>query len=580
MPRIAPRFVDEVLARADIVDIVGSRIPLKHTGREWSARCPFHDERSASFYVSPQKQFFHCFGCGAHGSAIGFVMQYDGVEFIDAVETLAQHLGLAVQYDAGRKLALELSDQLYPILAEASQWFRAQLTQATDAQQYLSQRGIDRALQERYAVGWAPGGAMQLSQALARDPASREALAKVGLTGTARGEQSAKFFSRVMFPIRDRRGRPIAFGGRVIDQGEPKYLNSPESPLFHKGRQLYGLYEARQANSKLSRLVVVEGYLDVISLAQHGVTDAVATLGTATTVEHAELLFRSVPDVYFCFDGDRAGRQAAWRALTNVLPRLTEGRQAFFMFLPDGEDPDSLVRKHGADGFSKQLGAALPLSEYLFRELRQQCDSHTLEGRAKLVSLVRPLLQSAPDSAYRDLLLGELERISGSKVQLQANESRAASGAAPTKVWVQPAPGRTLIRHLLSCVLSKPDLAAQTPDLSALLALGRPGIDVLLRVLEVARTRPGLNTAALLEAMSEDPASASLGKVAMLDPPGDPEGWAHDFMDGLQRLLDEVCKLRISELQALIESDTASAAQRTELRQLLLRPQLGKRRQS
>jgi DNA primase len=441
-----------------------------------------------------------------------------------------------------------------------------------EAQRYLDRRGINSHSRDRFLLGYAPQAAMKLMHDLGTTAERRKALSKLGLVGTARGEDTAKFFQRVMFPIRDRRGRSIAFGGRVLDSGEPKYLNSPESPLFHKGRQLYGLFEARQAHNKLARLLVVEGYMDVIMLAQHGLTESVATLGTATSRDHAETLFRTVSDVYFCFDGDRAGRSAAWRALTQVLPRLTEGRQAFFLFLPEGEDPDSLVQSEGKQGFEERLRGALPLSSYLFQELRSQSDLGTLEGRAKLVSQVRPLLSSAPDSAFRDLLLLELEKLSGTKVHLTANNESVPP--SPSTRY-RAAPARTLIRLLLSYVLAQPDIALKAPGLERLEGLERPGVGLLIKLCELVKARPGLNTASMLAALesaqlADTESLEALSKLAMSDPPGEPEAWEQDFLQGLQKLLAEVAKQRIDELRAQMEHEPLSAKQAEELRRLLL----------
>lgn len=566
--RIAARFIDALLARLDITDVVGSRIPLKRAGRELSARCPFHDERTPSFYVSPQKQFFHCFGCGASGDAVRFVMRYEGLDFVDAIETLAQNVGLAVQYEAGRSrdAGLEL---LLEVLRDAAIWFREQLQQHAEGRAYFQQRGVDAAAIQRFGLGWAPGDGQALAAAIGRTTERKQALLQAGLTGSSRGDDWCKFRSRVMFPIHDRRGRAIAFGGRVLDSSEPKYLNSPESPVFHKSRELYGLHEARQAHSHLQRLLVVEGYLDVIALAQAGITEAVATLGTATSRDHAEVLFRSAPEVVFCFDGDKAGRAAAWRALTHVLPRMTEGREARFLFLPDGEDPDTLVRQEGESAFRARLQGAMPLSAYFFRELGQQTDSNTLEGRAKLIALARPLLQTVPDSAFRDLMLAELERVGGTPVRLQAPEPARNPSTETRSTARTPSTQKTLVRHLLSLLLAKPDLALMAGDLRALQWLDKPGLDVLQRVITQVQLRPGVNPPALLASLAEDPAIDALSRLAMLDPPGDPELWPQEFESGLTRLLREARQARIAALQQQLGEAELSPAERTELRELL-----------
>nr|MDQ2972361.1 DNA primase [Pseudomonadota bacterium] len=347
--RIPERFIDELLTRVDIVDVVQQRVPLKRAGRDWSARCPFHDERSPSFTVSPAKQFFHCFGCGAHGSAIKFLMDYDRLEFPDAVEELAQSVGLKVPHEGGDDKPREDKTDLYALLDAAAGFYEGELRKNASAREYCERRRLDAQTIEQFRIGWAPGGWDGVKRALGTNEYRLKLLEQAGMLSSGeRGNSYDRFRERLMFPIMDRRGRVIAFGGRVLSaEQSPKYLNSPETPLFHKGRELFALWQVRQANTKLERLLVVEGYMDAIALHEAGLTQAVATLGTATTHEHAELLFRAAPDVVFCFDGDRAGRSAAWRALESVLPRMRDGRQAFFLFLPEGEDPDTLVRAEG-----------------------------------------------------------------------------------------------------------------------------------------------------------------------------------------------------------------------------------------
>ncbi|HVR81443.1 MAG TPA: DNA primase, partial [Luteimonas sp.] len=390
MARIPDAFIDDLLARTDIVEVVGTRVPLKRQGKEHAARCPFHDERSASFTVSPTKQFYHCFGCGAHGTAISFLMNYDRLEFLDAVDELAKRVGMEVPRDT--RVRNEDSDtrDIYAAVDAAAHFFQKQLAgsapQGAKARSYIDQRRIDGSIVERFMIGYAPDGFSGLRDALGTDPRRMQLLERAGLfSKNDKGHVYDKFRDRLMFPIHDRRGRVIAFGGRVLDADDsPKYLNSPETALFHKGRELYGLWQARQSNSKLDRLVVVEGYMDVVALVQYGVTQAVATLGTATTPDHAELLFRNAADVYFCFDGDRAGRGAAWKAVESVLPRMKDGRQALFLFLPEGEDPDTIVRKDGADGFDARLREATPLSEFFFAEMAKDVNLGTLDGKARL----------------------------------------------------------------------------------------------------------------------------------------------------------------------------------------------------
>ena len=403
--RIPDSFIDGLLARVDIVELIGSRVPLKRKGKEYTACCPFHDERTPSFYVSPTKQFYHCFGCGAHGTPIKFLMEYDRLEFVDAVEELAKRLGLEVPREAGGREAPREGQDLYAALDAAQKYFQRELANSEVAKRYLEKRGLDAATIEKFGIGWAPDGWNGLIDALGKGDARRiDLLDKAGLLSkNDSGRTYDKFRARVMFPIHDRRGRVIAFGGRVIEKDDgPKYLNSPETVLFHKGRELYGLWHARQAHSKVPRLIVVEGYMDVVSLWQFGITTAVATLGTATTPDHAELLFRNAADVYFCFDGDAAGRRAAWKALESVLPRMTDGRQAFFLFLPEGEDPDTVVRSQGAAALDAALASAQPLSEFFFAQLASDVDLSSADGKSRLAERAKAYIARIPDGEFRD----------------------------------------------------------------------------------------------------------------------------------------------------------------------------------
>ncbi|GAB3740983.1 DNA primase [Silanimonas algicola] len=403
--RIPDSFIDGLLARVDIVELIGSRVPLKRKGKEYTACCPFHDERTPSFYVSPTKQFYHCFGCGAHGTPIKFLMEYDRLEFVDAVEELAKRLGLEVPREAGGREAPREGQDLYAALDAAQKYFQRELANSEVAKRYLEKRGLDAATIEKFGIGWAPDGWNGLIDALGKGDARRiDLLDKAGLLSkNDSGRMYDKFRARVMFPIHDRRGRVIAFGGRVIEKDDgPKYLNSPETVLFHKGRELYGLWHARQAHSKVPRLIVVEGYMDVVSLWQFGITTAVATLGTATTPDHAELLFRNAGDVYFCFDGDAAGRRAAWKALESVLPRMTDGRQAFFLFLPEGEDPDTVVRSQGAAALDAALASAQPLSEFFFAQLANDVDLSSADGKSRLAERAKAYIARIPDGEFRD----------------------------------------------------------------------------------------------------------------------------------------------------------------------------------
>jgi DNA primase len=401
--RIPQSFIDELLARIDIVEVIDTRVPLKKAGREYKACCPFHGEKTPSFTVSQVKQFYHCFGCGEHGTAITFLMDYEHMDFVEAIEDLAHRAGLEVPRETGGDSTHAPSTKPhYALLERISSYYQEQLRshpQAGHAIEYLKQRGLTGEVAARFKIGFAPPGWENLANALNADSATQKLLLELGLTVQRDDGKGAydRFRDRVQFPIHDRRGRTIGFGGRVLDDSTPKYMNSPESAVFHKGQELYGLYEARKTVRKLERILVVEGYMDVVALAQFDINYAAATLGTATTPEHLERLFRTVPEVVFCFDGDRAGREAAWRALENTLPVLTDGREARFLFLPEGEDPDSLVRKIGKDTFEQRIASATHLSDFFFERLSAQLDIDSIDGRARLVNLAKPLLARMPD---------------------------------------------------------------------------------------------------------------------------------------------------------------------------------------
>jgi len=565
--RIPDSFIDELLTRVDIVDVIERRVPLKKAGREWTACCPFHNERSPSFYVSPQKQFFHCFGCGAHGSAIKFIMDYDRLEFPDAIEELAQSAGLKVPYEGSRddKPREDRSD-LYTLLDETASFYQRELGGSPEAKAYVDGRGLDDEIVKRFRIGWAPAGFDGVLKALGTSDRRRQLLNEAGMVASnERGNRYDRFRERVMFPILDRRGRVIAFGGRVLSSEQsPKYLNSPETPLFHKGKELFALWQVKQAHQQLTRIMVVEGYMDVIALHQAGLPIAVATLGTATTPDHAEVLFRAAPDVYFCFDGDRAGRAAAWRALESVLPRMRDGRQAHFLFLPDGEDPDTLVRKEGKDGFEKRMKESMPMSEYFFEELGRDVDISRLDGRARLAERARPLIAKLPDGAFRDLMGQELERRTGARAVLEAEPpSRRPDNARPANVQ------RSLVRSAITLLLAQPELAAEVEPPYPFLRLDRPGVGLLSELLDVARARPGIRPAVLVEHFMERPEYASLQKLMAADVVGEADMQRVEFHDALTQMERQATMQRREQLIARSREGILDDTEKAELRVLL-----------
>ena len=566
MARLSDAFIDDLLARSDIAEVVGSRVPLKRKGREYSAPCPFHDERTPSFYVSPTKQFYHCFGCGAHGTAISFLMNYDRLEFLDAVEELARRAGIEVPKETRQNNQdSDLRDQ-YAALEAAAKLYQRQLAESPRARDYLDGRGVDADNRARFGLGYAADGYSVLKDALGTDERRLKLLERTGmLSKNERGHVYDKFRDRIMFPIHDRRGRVIAFGGRVLDKdASPKYLNSPETPLFHKGRELYGLWQARQANQKLERLIVVEGYMDVVALFQHGVSQAVATLGTATTADHAELLFRNAPDVYFCFDGDAAGRRAGWRAVESVLPRMKDGRQAFFLFLPEGEDPDTIVRKEGAAGFDARLAQATPLSQFFFDEIGRDINRGTLDGRARLAERARPLLAQLPDGAFADLMRQELQRLTG------VDTARAAPEAPrPPPRNTAPAQKRSLVRSAIALLLQQPALGLRLEQPYRFADLRQPGVALLLQILDVVNQRPEISTGALLGHFADHEQAEALRRLAAQALPGEEASWAHELQDAVAQLERQTLQQRIDELQQKQRAQGLDETDKYEMRMLL-----------
>ncbi|MES2858745.1 MAG: DNA primase [Pseudomonadota bacterium] len=568
MARIPDAFIDDLLARTDIVEVVGSHVPLKRQGKEYAARCPFHDERSASFTVSPTKQFYHCFGCGAHGTAISFLMNYDRLEFLDAVDELAKRVGMEIPRDTQQRNADPDIGDLYAAMEACNAFFRKQLAASDKAREYVERRGIDAGIVERYTIGYAPDGFSALRDALGTDPRRMTLLERGGMfSRNDRGNVYDKFRDRLMFPIHDRRGRTIAFGGRVIDpEDSPKYLNSPETPLFSKGRELYGLWQAKQANAKLERLIVVEGYMDVVALAQYGVSQAVATLGTATTPDHAELLFRNAPDVYFCFDGDRAGRAAAWKAVESVLPRMKDGRQALFLFLPEGEDPDSVVRKEGAEGFDARLREATTLSEFFYAHMSVDVNLGTLDGRARLAERCKPLLAQIPDGAFGDLMQQRLTTLTGVGMRNTAVQAQAPVRASPGSGAHSQKP--SLVRSAILHLLHRPALALELEPPHRFAALRQPGIELLAELVTLVRERPDISTGMLLEHFADREEAAPLQKLATQSVPGDDAMLRDVFLDAIGQLEKQLLQQRIDELQQQRDGGL-SEADKQELRELL-----------
>jgi DNA primase len=580
--RIPQSFIDDLIARADIVEVINARVPLKKKGREYTACCPFHNEKTPSFTVSETKQFYHCFGCGAHGTAIGFLMEYEHLDFVDAIETLAAEYHVEVPREDAPATASQARDDkqpLYDVLEQASQLYQQQLRNSERAIEYLKQRGLSGEIARRYKLGYAPDRWNFLLENMGSNASNINHLKAAGmLVEKSPSKRYDRFRDRIMFPILDRRGRTIAFGGRIIDDGEPKYLNSPETSIFHKGYELYGFYEARQALRNLQRILVVEGYMDVVALAQNGIEYAVASLGTATTKDQIQKLFRSVHQVIFCYDGDQAGLKAAWRALENTLPILRDGLEARFLFLPDGEDPDSMVRKEGKDAFETRLENATPLSEFLFDKLLKEIDTSSMDGKARLAKTARPLLATIPESVFRDLMykrLSELVGISDEKLQ---GENISTEAEKVNRQPTTPSRGnrdvkQNATRDAIALLLQHPELAGETdiPDYFATASI--QGFSLLHALFQTARDNPAISSSALLERWRDKKDFEILQKLIQRNVFGTDEksGQLAVFNDAVQRLTMKLNDERFEVLEAKLKQGGLSNAELEEYKSLLTR---------
>lgn len=569
--RIPRTFIDDLLARVDLVDLIDTHVPLKKTGANYVARCPFHTEKTPSFSVNRNKQFYHCFGCGVSGNAISFLMDFNHLDFVEAVEDLATFAGLEVpreafeKTDPGNKGDLTL---LYRTMEQAAAFYMEQLNthpEGKKARGYLQNRGVSGEVITEYLLGYAPSAWKKLLERF-----DSQLLQTCGLLGrNEEGDLYGRFRGRVIFPIRDKRGRVIGFGGRILDDSLPKYLNSPETPLFQKGREVYGLHELLQKNSKPKRILVVEGYMDVIALAQFGIHYAVATLGTATSQAHLELLFRFTGEVVLCFDGDKAGREAAWRAMEPAFPCLRDGRQVRIMLLPQNEDPDSLIRKEGETGFDNRLRAAETLSNYFFNQLSSELSLSKLEDRAQLVNKAKPYLDKLPQSVFREMMFARLKELTDYRsldVSENAAKLKRKYGRKPLQEKGRPSSARTALALLV-----------QNPRLTELIEqkeidwneLDFPGVELFKDILhEVLANKPA-NAGALLEIFREKPEEKSVKALALLPLLVPPDGLEAEFSDALERLL---AQSRLSVLDKLLTKEQSSGLDKYEkelLRKLL-----------
>lgn len=579
--KIPQSFIDELLARTDIVELIDSRVRLKKAGKNYQACCPFHNEKSPSFTVSQEKQFYHCFGCGAHGNAIGFLMEYDGLTFPDAIEDLAGQIGVTVPRDESRQQTASgpapTADH-YQLMEQASRFFQASLRQSTAAIDYLKGRGLSGEIVKAYGIGYAPSGWDGLRQLLVRNAALEKQLIELGmLIARDHGGSYDRFRDRIMFPIRDRRGRIIAFGGRVLGDGTPKYLNSPETPIFHKGRELFGLYEAREADRNPSRLLIVEGYMDVVALAQYGIRYAVASLGTSTTADHMQLLFRTTPEVICCYDGDNAGREAAWRALENALPCLQDGRTLKFVFLPPEHDPDSFVRAHGREAFEQSLDQAQPFESFLFERLGRDLNLTGEAGQYELANKAVAMIRRVPEGFTREGLITRLSR----HLRWGENEKRLRDiFARQEKEAHQPAAPRqeqvklTPVRRAIALIVQYPQVAASLPVLpNELEQLEDAGIRFLIRLQQSLQGHPTLNTAIVLEHWRMQKEGALLAKLASVELfdsqlAQEPDIYS-ELRDTLLGFIQRYFDHRLSQLQDKATQNRLSSEETHELMLLL-----------
>ncbi|HIF9457666.1 TPA: DNA primase [Photobacterium damselae] len=577
--RIPRSFIDDLISRYDIVDVIDSRVKLKKKGKNFGACCPFHNEKTPSFSVSQEKQFYHCFGCGAHGNVLDFVMEFDRLEFVEAIEELASQLGIEVPREndngsapSGPRAAEKRN--LYDVMVHIAQFYQSQLR--TDEGQlaidYLKGRGLSGEIVKKFAIGYVPDQWDLVRNRYGRDEASQQALVDMGmLIENDNGRRYDRFRGRVMFPILDRRGRVIGFGGRVLGDGTPKYLNSPETPIFHKGRELYGLHQVLETHREPERILVVEGYMDVVALAQFGVDYAVASLGTSTTSEHIQTLFRQTSTVVCCYDGDRAGREAAWRAMEQALPYLLDGRELKFMFLPDGEDPDTYIRQYGKEEFEHQVSSAMSLIDFMFNSLTEQANMETKEGRSKLMTLAKPLIEKVAGEALREYLINKLGYSLGLPPDQIRLEIKRPQQEKPR--LVQQNLKRTPMRDVVALLIQNPIFVNQLEfDTQAFEGIEVAGLNLLLTIVEKCRTNPNITTGQLLEPWRGSKNEALLARLASWELPlsKDEDSTLDVFLDAMDNVIGQCVQQQIEKLQAKSSTVGLSVEEKQELQSLLL----------
>jgi len=573
---IPREFIELLLAKIDIVDLINTQIPLrKKSGSNYFARCPFHNEKSASFSVSQQKQFYYCFGCGAHGNAIDFMMQHERLSFPEAIETLARTAGMEVPKVAGGAKKDDSLPALYALMTEVTRYYHEQLRGAKHAIAYLKNRGISGQIAKQFLLGYAPASFHQILDHFGKTDADKKKLLDTGLIiKKDEGGYFDRFRDRIMFPIHDYRGRIIGFGGRILEKGEPKYLNSPETALFQKGHELYGLFEALRANRKLDKILVVEGYMDVVALFQHEITYAVATLGTATTAHHINRLTRYVTEIIFCFDGDEAGRNAAWRALQVLFPLMQDNLQIRFLFLPDGEDPDSLVRKEGKAAFEARINSASSLSAFFFLTLSRQSDLGTIEGRARFASSALTFIKQVPSAILPEILLEELAK--RARVDVTELKQQIRNPAASLQIPVaipEPEISKPKLKPAMQIALA---LLVQNPQLAKSVKTSLPqgnllGLNFLHRLLDVISLQPEINTAALIESWRGQKEENFVKNLACWEHSIPEAGITHEFLGTLRQLNLLIIEDEINRLLSKASEGELADEEKQELSRWILK---------
>ncbi|PKG39470.1 DNA primase [Psychromonas sp. Urea-02u-13] len=567
--RIPRHFIDDLIARTDIVDVIDTRVKLRKKGKDYRACCPFHNgNNNSSFSVSSDKQFYHCFNCGASGNVLTFLMEYDGIEFVDAIETLAEQLSIEVPREetgSGNSQQTTYIDRkdLYLLMADITTFYQQQLRTHKNSKkviEYLKGRGLSGETVKQFKIGYSPDGWDEVRKRFAISTELEKQLIEAGMLIAKESSGSYdRFRDRLMFPIHDKRGRVIGFGGRVLGNEEPKYLNSPETPIFHKGKELYGLYQVKQAHKTIERVLVVEGYMDVVALGQYGIDYAVASLGTATTPDHIHTLFRNTSEIVCCFDGDKAGRTAAWRALENALPYIQDGRTLRFMFLADGEDPDSFVQKEGKENFEHLIGQSMPLSDFLFQQLLAQVDMSSSDSKSKLAQLAIPLISQLNESIFRQMMEERLTKLLG--IEHDGLEKLLPKKDSTKKVVKNKT---TPMRLAISLLLQHPNIAYGLPDFPEFKELQLPGLTLLNSLLEICRESPNITTGQLLEHWRETPQSKQLNQLAVWENNIKEDKYEDQFLDTLEKFLNLHLNNKIEYLKQKARSGDALTSEETQ----------------